>query len=166
MSLPLFKEAAEDVIVILDCDLHGLLLWCRSSSGTIAVVVDTALHVWYSGDSADVPDCRALVECLAYLVVAMRAGRMSGAALDTDNVGAGNEIAGLDSQLGHMPVVVEKPVSAANADVLSEALRVVARVLPTCIVYCTGDGRVDLLAVDADEVETVVRRVGGRTEAL
>ena len=156
MSLPFLKQSAEDVIVILNCDLHGLLLWCRSSSGTIAVVIDTACDVGNAGHIAYIDYLGALVECLAYLIVAMRAGRMSGAALDTDNVGAGNEVAGLDSQLGHMPVVIEQTVRTSDADILAEALRVAVRVLPTCIVYCTGDGRVYLLAVDADEVETVM----------
>ena len=156
MSLPFLKQTAENVIIILNRDLHGLLLWCRSSSGTIAVVVDTGLHVGNAGHITYVDYLSALVECLAYLVVAMRAGRMSGTPLDADNVGTGYEVAGLDSQLRHMPVVIEQPVRTANADILAEALRVVARVLPAGIVYCTGDGRVDLLAVDADEVETVV----------
>jgi len=154
--LLLGKQTAEDVIVILDCDLHALFFGNGRLSGTIAVVVDTALHVGNAGHITYVDYLSALVECLAYLIVAMRTGRMSGAALDADNVSAGNEIAGLDSQLRHMPVVIEQTVCTANADILSEALRVVARVLPAGIVYCTGDGRVYLLAVDTDEVETVV----------
>lgn len=166
MSLLLFKEAAEDVIVILDRDLHGLLLWCRSSSGTIAVVVDTALHVGNAGHITYVDYLSALVECLAYLVVAMRAGRMSGTPLDADNVSTGYEIACLAAELAEMSVVIEQTVRTSDADILAEALRVVARVLPTCIVYCTGDGRVYLFAVDTNEVKTVVCRICGWAKAL
>ena len=144
------------MIVDCDSDLFSFFCRCRSSSGTIAVVIDTACNVGNAGLLADVVYLCAFVKCASDLIVTMRTSRMSGAALDTDNVGAGYEIACLAAELAEMSVVIEQTVCTSDADILSEALGVVVRVLPTCIVYCTGDGRVYLLAVDADKINTVV----------
>ena len=133
---------------------------------TISVVEGRACRIGDTRLFGDIDDLGTLEESFADFVVTVAACGATRTALDADDVGALDGLTRRDLEFGQMTVVVEETVAALDADVETEALSVVVGIFPACEVDGTVDGSMNLLAVDSDEVETVMRGILRWTELL